>query len=175
MEEWRDVPGYEGKYQVSNLGRVKTLNWKQTGEERMLTATRNHGRYYFVMLQKGKIRKHNFVHRLVWIAFNGPIPEGMQLNHINEDITDNRLVNLSLVTPSENVNWGTRNKRVSEKLTNGKLAKWVIKLSVNNEILHFYPSTNQVEREIGICQSAVSMCCCGKQNTAGGYKWKYAE
>jgi len=173
-EVWKPIPGYEG-YMVSDLGRVKSLNYKCTGKEQLLTATRNHNRYYFVGLQKEKIRSHHFVHRLVWEAFNGPIPEGMQLNHLNEDITDNRLENLSLVTPSENVNWGTRNKRVSKKLTNGKLSKWVIQLSKNNEILHFYPSTAQVERETGIKQGNISKCCCGKREFAGGYKWKYAE
>ena len=177
MEEWRDIPGYDGLYQVSNLGRVKSLNYKRTGKEQLLTATRNHNRYYFVRLQKDKIRPHHFVHRLVWEAFNGPIPEGMQINHLNEDITDNRLENLSLVTPSENVNYGTRNKRVSEKMINGKLSKWVIQLSKNNEILHFYPSTAQAYRETGISQSGISMCCSGGRNrkTAGGYIWKYAE
>lgn len=175
MEEWRDVPGYEGLYQVSNLGYVKSLNWKRTGKEQLLALVPCHKRYYSVSLTKDGKRKHYFIHRLVWEAFNGPILEGMQINHINEDITDNRLENLSLVTPSENVNWGTRNKRVGEKMTNGKTSKWVIKLSINNEILHFYPSTAQAERETGIKQGNISKCCCGKREFAGGYKWKYSE
>ena len=175
-EVWKPVPGYDG-YMISDLGRVKSLNYRMTGKEQILIPGKDRYGYLYVDLWKDGNRKRVFVHRLVWVAFNGPIPDCMQVNHINEDKTDNRLENLNLMTCKENNNWGTRNRIISEKMTNGKRSKWVIKLSLNNEILHFYPSTAQVERELGYDSTSISKCCNGKKHfkTAYGYKWKYAE
>lgn len=173
-ENWKDIPGYEG-YMVSDQGRVKSLNYRRTGKEEILIPGKARGGYLIVGLWKDGKRKCLYVHRLVWIAFNGPIPEGYEINHINECCTDNRLDNLNLLTRRENNNWGTHNRKMAEKLTNGKKSKWVIKLSLNNEILHFYPSTKQVKRELGYDHGYISKCCNGKHKTAYGYKWKYAE
>ena len=171
MEEiWKEIPGFEEKYQASNLGRVKSINYKCTGKERVLKLRLNQNGYYDVCLGKQRYR----VNRLVYSAFNGPIPEGMQVNHINEDKTDNRLENLNLMTPKENCNWGTRNDRlcghsaVSERL-------WVIKLNKNNEILHFYPSIRQAERDTGVNNAHIVECCKGRIKSAGGFIWKYAQ
>ena len=120
-------------------------------------------------MKNGK-RKWYGTHRLVWIVFNGPIPEGMQVNHINEDKSDNRLENLNLMTPSENINWGTCIERRAKTHS-----RWVIKLSQNNEILHFYKSAMDASSETGIDNSGIGKCCKGKKKTAGGYIWKYAE
>ena len=174
IEHWKPIPGYEG-YMVSDLGRVKSLNYHRTGKEQILIPGKNRKGYLQVQLWKDGKGKRFFAHRLVWFAFNGPIPEGMQINHLNENKEDNRLENLNLMTCKENNNWGTRNERARETLTNGKCSKWVIKLSLNNEILHFYPSTMQVERELGYSQGHISKCCNGKRKTAYGFVWKYAE
>ena len=174
-EVWKDVPGYEGLYQVSDLGRVKSLNYRRTGKEQILKPAKDKNGYLQVHLCNDGEDKVLLVHRLVWIAFNGPIPEGYEVNHINENKQDNRLENLNLLSHKANTNWGTRNERAREKLTNGKCSKWVIKLSLNNEILHFYPSTMQVERELGYSQGHISKCCNGKRKTAYGFVWKYAE
>lgn len=112
MEEWRDVPGYEGLYQVSNLGRVRSLdrevqhNYGGTAVKKGKILTKRHGRGQVTFIKDG-VRSYPLVSRLVYSAFNGPIPEGMQVNHINEDFTDDRLENLNLMTPKENTNWGT--------------------------------------------------------------------
>lgn len=175
IEYWKPVPGYEGLYWVSDFGRVKSLNYRHTGKEKILILGKDRNGYLRIGLWKDGKAKRFLVHRLVWEAFNGPIPEGYDCNHINEDKTDNRLENLNLMTRKENINWGTHNKRISEKMTNGKRSKWVIKLSLNNEILHFYPSTAQVERELGYDQGYISNCCNGKRRTAYGFVWKYAD
>lgn len=173
-EVWKDIPGYEGLYQVSDLGRVKSRGNDKNRREKILSPGKDRGGYLRVALWKDGKAKRFLVHRLVWESFNGIIPEGYDCNHINEDKTDNRLENLNLMTRKENINWGTHNKRISEKMTNGKRSKWVIKLSLNNEILHFYPSTAQVERELGYDQGCISKCCNGKHKTAYGFVWKYA-
>jgi hypothetical protein len=162
IEVWKDIPGFEGKYQVSNQGRVKSLRYRGSSQEQILKQRLTVYGYYDVGLEKKRYR----VHRLVWEAFNGPIPEGMQINHIDEVKTNNALTNLSLMTPKENSNWGTRNERI---------AKWVIKLSKNNEILHFYPSISQAAKETGAKIQNISACCKGKLKSTGGYTWKFAE
>ncbi len=121
MEIWRDVLGYEGLYQVSNLGRVRSMDRTVIGKNRWGgirprtfkgTIIRQYSqRYWMVDLCKNGNKKHFLVHRIEWEAFHGPIPPGMQVNHIDENCKNNNLDNLNLMTPSENVNWGTRNER----------------------------------------------------------------
>lgn len=175
-EVWKDIVGYEGLYQVSNLGGVKSLgNGGSHKTETILKQSSTVRGHLHVALCKNGKRKYYYTHVIEWEAFNGPIPEGMQVNHINEKTSDNRLENLNLMTPKENCNWGTRNRRGAEKRINHpRFSKWIIKLSLNNEILHFYPSAAQAERETGICKANIGKCCKGKRNNAGGFIWKYA-
>lgn len=174
-EVWKNIPGYDGLYQASDLGRVKSRGNDKNRKEKILRSGKDIGGYLHVALWKDGKAKRFSVHRLVWEAFNGPIQEGYDCNHINENKQDNSLENLNLMTRKENNNWGTRNRRISEKMTNGKRSKWVIKLSLNNEILHFYQSTAQVERELGYDQGFISKCCNGKRRTAYGFIWKFAD
>lgn len=113
MELWAEHFNYKGQYLISNLGRIKSLTRPGAYKERILCYKKYKG-YYSVTLCKNGITKMYLVHRLVWEAFNGPIPPGMQVNHKNEDKLDNRLENLEVVTPKENSNYGTRNKRISD-------------------------------------------------------------
>ena len=179
-EIWKDIPGYEGRYKASNLGRIKSLNYMHTGKEKVLKQVKHYGGYLIVCLCKDGKQGNKLVNVLVWEAFNGPVPQGMQVNHIDEDKTNNSLSNLNLLSPKENCNWGTRNQRMKESLkgvlVNRKdKSKWVIKLSKNYEILHFYQSANQASRETGIFPQNIGQCCLGKQKTAGGFIWKYVE
>ena len=126
MEEWRDIKGYEGLYQVSNEGRVKSL-------DRIVTANSRWGKtrkmmfkgrdvkqfigengYFKVSLCKNGKPISKDVHRLVYEAFNGKILDNMQVNHIDENKTNNTLSNLNLLTPKENTNWGTAIERMKE-------------------------------------------------------------
>jgi len=105
-EEFRDIPDYEGLYQVSDLGRVKTFNYKRTNTKRILKlALGNHG-YFTVGLYKNKKPKLWTVHQLVAIAFLNHKPCGYEwvINHKNFTETDNRLTNLEIVTARTNCN-----------------------------------------------------------------------
>jgi hypothetical protein len=106
IEIWKPVIGYEGLYEVSNLGRVKSLKYLKIGKEKILKE-RIHQGYNRVILFKNGIGKEHSVHRLVWNAFNGDIPKGLVINHLNEIKSDNRLCNLEMCTPKENSNYGT--------------------------------------------------------------------
>lgn len=168
IEIWKDIPNYEG-YQVSNLGRVKSLEridaLGHRLKEKILKPQLN-SRYYQVELCKQSIGKKYYVHRLVWIAFNGQIPEGLQVNHINEVKTDNRLSNLNLMTAKENTNWGSRNERIS---------KPVLQFTLDNILVKEFLSTIQIERELGFSCGNIVNCCKGRYKTAYGYIWRYKE
>ena len=176
-ELWKDIPNYEG-YQVSNLGRVKSLKRFRKGKngslvpvkEKILKPQMPNSGYYRVTLCKHSTIKFYYVHRLVYEAFNGQIPENMQVNHINEVKTDNRLENLNLMTPKENINYGTGKERCTKKRS-----KAVLQFDLNDKFVKEYLSTKQVERETGFAQQYISACCKGKYKTAYNYKWKYKE
>ena len=171
IEIWKYIKGFEGLYQVSNLGRVKSLERIDALGHRLkekILKPRLDNRYYQVCLCKQSIKKNYRVHRLVWEAFNGQIPEGLQVNHINEVKTDNRLSNLNLMTAKENTNWGTRNERISKNCS-----KPVLQFTLDNILVKEYSSIMQAERETGFANSHISACCKGKLKQAYNYIWKY--
>lgn len=182
-EIWKDIPGYEKLYQVSNWGRVKSLDrWIKYSDDRLrffkgsiLKAVKIKDGYLSICLCKDGKQKNFLVHRLVWEAFNGEIPEGMQVNHINEDKTDCSLGNLNLLTHGQNCNWGTRNKRSAEKRKNGKLSKAVLQLTYPGlELICEWPSAAEAGRN-GFSQGAVSDCCLGRRKSHKGVTFRYKE
>src|SRR5699024_3977580 len=111
-EIWKDIEGYEGIYQVSNLGRVKRVT---TG--RILKSGKNRGGYLYINLCKQGVVSNKIIHRLVEQAFI-PNPENKSdINHIDEDKTNNTVTNLEWTTRKENLNHGTHNDRVSKTLS----------------------------------------------------------
>ena len=174
MEIWKKIEGYDN-YEVSNLGNVKSLNYNHTGKEQVLKAGKNTGGYLFVNLFKNGKGKNHLVHRLVWEAFKGKIPEGFEINHISEDKTQNNIENLSLMTHKENLNYGTRNERSAKAKTNGKLSKPVIQLDLDGNVIREYPSANEVQRQTGYSIGNISLCCNGLRKQAYNYKWRYAS
>jgi hypothetical protein len=106
IEIWEDIPSYEGYYQVSSLGRVKSLSNNKSKKEKILKPKTNTNKYLSVILSKKNVKKHTSVHQLVAMAFLGHKPKGMELvvNHKNFIRHDNRLENLEIVTARENSN-----------------------------------------------------------------------
>ena len=166
-ETWKDVPGYEGLYQVSNTGKVKSMSYGHHGVPGILTPRKNNSGYQRVCLcNADKKHRDRTVHRLVWEVFNGPIPEGLQINHKDENKSNNSLENLEVVTPKQNTNYGTRNIRLA--LSQSKPVAQID--IVSGEILKEYPSLSYAMKEYGTC---VAHAVTGHYKQAYGFKWKY--
>lgn len=120
METWKDIKGYEGLYQVSNLGRVKSLNYNHTGNVKVISSRVCNSGYLRVQLHKDGVRKKLLIHRLVAEAF---IPNPLNLpevNHKDEDKTDNRVENLEFCDRTYNINYGDRNTKSSNSQMGSK-------------------------------------------------------
>ena len=178
MEIWKDIKGYENLYEVSNLGRVRSLDrWVKYSDDRLrlykgriLKPHKTTNGYLQVGLYKdGKIKMF-LVHRLVWMAFNEEIPEGMELNHINEITTDARLDNLNLMSHLDNIRYGTGIKRRSEKQS-----KTVLQLTYPGlEFMREWQSTMECGRN-GFNAGHVAECCRGERKSHKGVTFRYKE
>lgn len=175
-EIWKDVKGYENIYQVSNTGKIKSLNYNHTGREKIMNPSVDKDGYQRVCLRKNRKFKNFRVHRLVAEAFI-PNPNNLSfINHKSEIKTQNNVENLEWCDAKYNNNYGTRKERVAEKQINGKKSKPVLKIDpISNEIVAEYPSLREVQRQLGYSKGNISKCCNNKPkyNTAYGYKWKY--
>ena len=179
---------YEGLYRVSNLGRILSLNYWNTGRAELLTPIKNTYGYFFVNLWKNRKRKGCLVHRLVAETFlenpdNKPCinhkiegDKGKKINMVifNEDGTiDKERTTIEWATYEENNNYATRNERVSKTMTNGKLSKRVLQLTLDGDLIREWPSVAECERN-GFNKGKVSECCNGKRKTYKGFLWKYS-
>lgn len=147
-EIWKDVIGYEGLYQVSDLGRVKSLSRvinrlggrKYTVRERILKPTPDGRGYLTVGLRRNKKRKTFCVHSLVAMSFLDYIPDGthkLVVDHIDNDKTNNRLVNLQIISQRENC---SKDKRGSSRFTgvywNKRRGKWRAGIKIKGKDIH---------------------------------------
>ena len=170
VEIWKDVKDYEGLYQVSNWGRVKSFKF---GKERILKQFTNNDGYLQVHLCKNGKLKTFLVHRLVAEAFLDNPNNLPQVNHKDENPQNNNVENLEFCSAKYNTNFGTRNKRISDKNTNGKLSKPVLQFTLDGQFVKEWPSVRQAEREGGFNQSHITDCCKGKIKTHKNFIWKY--
>lgn len=164
-EYWKPVVGYEGHYQVSNFGRVKSIKF---GKERILKQHINiKGGYYYVCLLKNGKHKNYYVHRLVAQAFL-PNPYKLpQVNHKDENKTNNNVDNLEWCTNEYNHNYGTINERISQSQS-----KPVLQYDLNGNLIKEWKSINECGRN-GFNQGDICKCCNGKRKTAKGFIWVY--
>ena len=168
-EIWIDKKDYEGHYQVSNWGRVKSIKF---GKEIILKPQKDISGYLFVRLCKNGIIKNYFIHRLVAEVFLPNPNNYKEVNHKDECKTNNIVSNLEWCDRKYNQNYGTRTERVAEKTTNGKLSKPVLQYTLNGEFVREWESIAECDRN-GYNQGAVSACCRGKLKTYKGYIWRY--
>lgn len=173
-EVWKPIVGYERLYEVSNTGKVRSLNYNHTGKIRELKPRADGGGYLLVSLCKdGKVKTHK-VHSLVMAAFVGPRPEGYDVNHIDERKTNNSLKNLEYCTRRENNNHGTHNERSAAANTNGKLSKLVLEYGAFADLAwaKSWPSAREAGRS-GYNIGSVCSCCNGRLKHHHGKIFRY--
>ena len=178
MEEiWKDIEGYEGKYQVSNLGRVKRLAYtvevqmpdgriyERPQKERIIKPCLDSlGRYLIVALHTGKPKTNHLLHRLVAKAFI-PNPDNLPIiNHIDENTQNNRVDNLEWCDYLYNAQYGDNSSVVEQIDEKGK-------------VIATYKSVREAERLTGIAHESISAICRKdeKRYKAGGFYWRYKK
>lgn len=184
MEEvWKDIEGFEGWYQVSNLGRVRSLKRKNDCNNNVdflyLVPIKNWAGYCRVGLYRNKKRKLFSVHRLVARAFLPNPCNKQQINHLNGDRSDNRACNLSWCSGSENVKHsyeklGRRPPRLGLCGKDCPGVKLVLQIKDGVVVAKFY-GCNEAERQTGINRKLISRVCRNGRKHAGGYCWRYED
>ena len=195
-EVWRPVVGYEGKYEVSNFGRVRSLDRMVPGKfpgmyanvrGKILTEIKNKSGYLRVNLCNENGAKASFVHRLVAMAFVDGYEKGLEVNHKDENPQNNCASNLEWCTPLYNSNYGKRNARVSasnigrkKHYTNDGFRRMVepkekpiigTDKKTGNEM---YFRSIAVATRNGFSRAGISHCLSGRQKTHRGYTWRAA-
>lgn len=170
-EIWKDIKGYEGLYQVSNYGRVKSLPRNNTIKQpRILKNGYSHKGYCIVALSKNNNRRSYRVHRLVAQAFI-PNPNNLpEVNHIDENKLNNNINNLEWCDSKYNNTYGNR-----IGIASMKCSKPVSMFDKEGKYIRTYKSCTEASKETDISMCHISSCCLNRygRKTAGGYIWKY--
>ena len=162
-EVWKPIINYEGLYEVSNLGNVRGLcsRWGLRDNPNIISQHITKKGYKRVRINKNNKGKFFMVHRLVFEAFNGIIPENMEINHKDYDRTNNNINNLELLSHKNNVRY-SKNIPITQYDSNGNFIKnWECAIDI--------------ERALNIDHRQISDNCRGKQKTCKGFIFKYKE
>lgn len=177
-EIWKDIKGYEGLYQVSNLGRVKSFV-SCTDTEKILKIRTYRENYQYVGLSKMGIVSKFKIHRLVALAYIINADNKPHIDHINGIRSDNRADNLRWVTPEENMNnplTKAKSRKINRGESNGmkKFRKPIACINPKtNKIIKVYPGLKYACRVLGADSANISRCANGKIELAYGFKWAY--
>ena len=176
QEIWRDIKGYEGLYQISNFGNVKSVerivkrgtNFKPVCERVLKTGDK--GGYKYVILSKNGKTKTGWVHRLVAQAFI-PNPDNLPcINHKDEHPSNNRVDNLEWCTHSYNNSYNdVRIKAAVSK------RKSVLQYTKDGKFIREWSHAREAAEVLGLNKRAIYECCVGRSRTSGGYIWKRKE
>ena len=179
QEIWKDIPGYEKLYQVSNLGNIRSLHWNHSNTIRLLTPFENKG-YLRIGFRQNHILKNYLVHVLVAKAF---IPNPLNkpcVNHIDGNKKNNCVSNLEWVTHKENIQYAIKHNLrpvvcecIHPKGKDNPLSKKVIQISLDGSFSKVWDCTKDITDQLGYHGPSIRRCCRGERKTYKGYFWKY--
>lgn len=177
VEKWKPIKGYEDKYEVSNLGRIKSLLFKnnkvQKKRDKILSIHNNGHNYLTVGLNSNNKTKKYYVHRLVAEAFIPNPSNYKEVNHKDENSLNNNVNNLEWCTSKYNANYGSRNKKLREVKKN-KYGIKVKKYDLNDNFIEELYMCDATKIK-GIYYYNLRKCCLGEYKSCGGYKWRYSN
>ena len=166
QEIWKDIPNYEGIYQISNFGEIRSCK-----NNKIRKQIKQRSGYMRIILTKNSKQKATNVHILVAKCFVNNQNGYRYVNHIDGDKTNNSANNLEWVTASQNMQHAFKNKLIKPHPWSVKVAQY----SLDGELIKIWDRMSDVARFLNCHHSQISDCCRGKQNTCKGYIWKYAE
>ena len=182
MEIWKDIPGYDGVYKVSSLGRVLSLHDYRGSGKKYLKIILNSCGYYVVTLYRHGKGAQKFLHRLIAEAFIEK-PEGCDVvDHINTITTDNRLSNLRWTTPHGNLNNPISKKRRLDAIRAKACGKYgveslkhrgCVQMDLDGNVIKVWGCMSDAWRSLGADSGSITKACQGKYKTACGYRWRY--
>lgn len=183
-EIWRDIPGYEGLYQASNRGNIRSLNWRKRGVIRNLYLKPHTKGYLQVELSKNGVKKMITVHRLVATTFI-PNPNNLPtINHKDENKKNNNILNLEWCTSSYNTSFSKSECSNKDELFNKQSDKnvpykhnqRVAQIDVlSGNTVKIWKNIATIKNEKKYNTSGIRECCKGNRNTAYGFKWQFAN
>ena len=177
-EIYKDIPGYEGKYQVSNLGNIRSLNYQNTKKSKVLCPINHHGGYQIIHLGSNKIK---MVHTLVAEVFIENPERKKFVNHIDGNKHNNKVSNLEWVTSNENVNHaistGLRDphKNNHPKGKNVVNSRSVLQFAKDGHFIRKWDCMSDAARFIGCSPCMLVNNASGRTKSAHGFVWKYPE
>lgn len=190
MEEiWKDIKGYEGLYQISNLGNVKKIKNKKYNINKKEVEEKEINKYISIgkhklgyknvkLTDKNGIRKNLFLHRIIAEAFIENPNNFNIINHKDGDKSNNDINNLEWTSQKDNVNHAWKNGLCENvrkvcAINGRKKSKKIIQKNKNGEVIKVWNSTMDIERELGILHNNITSCCKHYNRTAGGFIWEY--
>ena len=180
MEIWKDIVGYEGLYQVSDLGNVRSLNWKNCGIAHNLCLKKHPCGYSQVVLFKDGAKRAVTVHRLVAEAFIDNPNKYKQINHKDENKRNNAVLNLEWCTASYNVKYSIAlhpSRELGNKTNHSYKYDEIKIFQIDSEgsVVRVWCGTPEIKKHKLYNPSNILQCCVGKRKTAYGFKWRFAN
>lgn len=179
QEIWKDVPGYEGLYQVSNIGNVRSLKWNHSNQTRLLTPF-NNGGYARIGFRQNGILKNYLVHVLVAKAFIPNPHNKPSVNHIDGNKLNNTVQNLEWVTYSENTRHAiAHNLRPAgcnyqhKKGADNPISKKVLQTSLDGNFSKLWLCSQDAAQDLGFSIPSIRRCCRGERKTYKKFHWQY--
>lgn len=170
-EIWKDIKGYEGNYQVSNLGNVKSVHYRGSNESKNLVPKCNNSGRLWVELRSGGRAKQFLIHRLVASAFIENPDNLPQINHIDENPKNNVVSNLEWCTGLDNIRSFTKNHPFKKR----KLDHAIKQCKKDGTLVKVWTNVREIEIETNWSAWSISECCRNNRKTAYGYIWQYAN